>query len=195
VTTTEDDTISRIHRAACRLFRHRGFHGTSVREIADEVGIQGGSLYAHMDSKDDLLWEIVSVAADRFFAALQPIVEGPLGIMQKLRAAVLAHVDVITGDMDAAAVYSVEWRHLSASRREAFTRRRDEYERLFRGLVDEAVRGRFLSVTDVASATLFILSSLNWMFTWYNPEGRMSADEVGRMMANYIFDGLKRRTA
>jgi len=195
MTQTIDPALTRIHAAACRLFRQRGFHGTSVRDIAEEVGIQGGSLYAHIESKDDLLWEIVDAAAERFFVAIRPIIDSPLGIMQKLRAAIIAHVGVITSDLDAAAVYSVEWRHLSPARRTRFTRRRDEYERLFRGLVDEAVRGRFLAVHDVASATLFILSCLNWMFTWFSPGGRLSAEEVAGMMADYIFDGLRRRTA
>lgn len=185
----------RIHRAACRLFRRLGYPGASIREIADEVGLQGGSLYSHIESKDDLLWEILSAAADRFFAALRPIAASDREVLQKLRAAIIAHVGVITSDMDAAAVYSVEWRHLSEKRRQAFTQRRDEYERLFRSLVDQAVRERYLSVHDVSSATRFILSCLNWMFTWFNPEGRQTAEEVARMMADYVFDGLRRRTA
>ena len=64
---------NQIHRVAARLFRQTGFHATSVRDIAEAVGIQGGSLYNHVQSKDDLLWEIVNGSADRFFAALRPI--------------------------------------------------------------------------------------------------------------------------
>jgi len=184
-----------IHRAACRLFRERGFHATSVRDIAEAVGLQGGSLYAHVEKKDDLLWDIVNEAADRFFTALQPIVDADLEIMQKLRNAILAHLDVITSDLDAAAVYTVEWRHLSSERCAAVTKRRDEYEALFRSLVGEAIRERFISAIDAPSAALFILSALNYVFTWYRPGGRLSPEEVGRMLADYIFDGLRRRTA
>ena len=114
-----------IHRAACRLFRERGFHATSVRDIAESVGIRGGSLYAHVEKKDDLLWAIVNDSADRFFAGLKPIVEADLETMQKLRNAILAHLDVITSDLDAAAVYTVEWRHLTSERCAAVTKRRD----------------------------------------------------------------------
>jgi len=183
-----------IHRTASRLFRERGFHATSVRDIAEQVGLRGGSLYAHVEKKDDLLWDIVNEAADRFFAALRPISEADLDIMQKLRKAVLAHLEVVTSDLDAAAVYTVEWRHLSPERREAITRRRDEYEGLFRDLVDEAIRQRFVSAIDAPSAALFILSALNYVFTWYRPDGRLSPEEVGQMLADYIFDGLRRRT-
>ena len=190
----ERSTREQIHKTACRLFRERGFHATSVRDIAEAVGLQGGSLYAHIDSKEDLLWDIVNAAADRFFAALGPIVESRLDTMRKLRQAIVAHVEVVAGDLDAAAVYTVEWRHLSPDRMSAITARRDDYERLFRSLVSQAIQDRFLTPTDAAGASLFILSSLNYMFTWYKPDGRMSPEEVGRMLADYIFDGLRRRT-
>ena len=74
------------------------------------------------------------------------------------------------------------------------TKRRDEYEALFRGLVSEAIRERFISAIDAPTAALFILSALNYVFTWYHPGGRLSPEEVGRMLADYIFDGLRRRT-
>ncbi len=155
----------------------------------------GGSLYSHIAGKDDLLWEILVASADRFFAALRPILDADRGAMQKLRAAIVAHVGVITGDLDAAAVYTFEWRHLPEERRAAFTARRDEYERLFRGLVEQAMRERFIGSSSAASATLFILSALNWVSVWYRPDGPMSGEDVGAMLADYLFEGLKRRTA
>lgn len=190
-----EDKRLQIHRAACKLFRENGFHGTSVRDIAERVGLVGGSLYAHIEAKDDLLWEIVDAAAERFFAALNPIVSSELAPLQKLRSAMIAHVGVISDDLDAAAVYSVEWRHLSPDRRAAFTRRRDEYEKMFRGLARTAMREGFLAVHDEATATLFILSVLNWMFTWYRPDGPLSPEDIGRIMSDYVLEGLKRRTA
>lgn len=187
-------TKSQIHQAACRLFRERGFHATSVRDIAEAVGLQGGSLYAHMNSKDDLLWEIVNVAANQFFSAIRPIIEAETDILHKLRRAMIAHVNVVAGDIDAAAVYTVEWRHLSAERRAAITERRDEYEGLFCSLVSQAIQQRYLTPTDAADATRFILSSLNYVFTWYKADGPLSPLEIGVMLTDYIFDGLKRRT-
>lgn len=190
-----EDRKSQIHHAACKLFHEQGFHGTSIRDIAERVGMLGGSLYSHISSKDEILWEIVDAAADRFFAALRPIVDSQLGTLQKLKAAIVAHVGVIAGDMDAAAVYTVEWRHLVPNRRAAFTKRRDEYELMFRSLVREAIHSRFIASPDETTATLFILSVLNWMFTWYRPDGPMTPEDVGRWMSEYIFDGLRRRTA
>ncbi len=184
-----------IVAVAARLFRERGYHATSVRDIADAVGIQGGSLYAHVAGKDDLLWEIVNRSADLFFAAMQPIVDSDRTIVLKIRDAITAHVRVITDDLDAAAVYSTEWRHLPEDRREAFAARRDAYESLFRKLIGSAIRERFITATDEAFASLFVLSALNWIYQWYRPGGRLTADDVGSLMADYVLDGLRRRTA
>ncbi len=190
----DNSRINEIRRVASRLFRDDGYHGTSVRDIAEAVGIQGGSLYTHVESKDDLLWDIVNHSADRFFAAIESIVESDREIMPKLHDAMVAHVGVITADLDAAAVYSTEWRHLAGNRRAAFASRRDAYEQLFRGMIRQGVRDRLISSSDEVFASLFVLSSLNWVYQWFRPDGRLTTDELGQLMADYIFDGLRRRT-
>jgi AcrR family transcriptional regulator len=141
-----------------------------------------------------VLWEIVTHSADRFFAALRPVLESDRAAPRKLRDAIIAHVGVITADLDSAAVYTNEWRHLSDERRAEFTARRDEYQELFRGLVRQGIREGFLSPVDEAYATLFILSALNYVYLWYRAEGRMSSEALATMMADFIFDGLRRRT-
>jgi AcrR family transcriptional regulator len=183
-----------IRQVAARLFRERGFHATSVRDIAEAVGLQGGSLYTHVQSKDDLLLEIVHHSANRFFSALEPIVSSDRDLLAKLREAIIAHVNVITEDLDAACVYTTEWQHLPPDRREAVAARRDEYERLFRGLIQQGIRQGFLAPLDEAYATRFVLSTLNYLYVWFKPEGRASADDVARMLANFVLDGLRRRT-
>ena len=183
-----------IQHAAARLFRERGFHGTSVRDIADSVGLQGGSLYAHVTSKDDLLLEIAERSAERFFKAVRPVIESDRSVGRKFREALIAHIGVITSDLDAAAVYTTEWRHLPDALKARVASRRDEYENLFRTLVRQGIREGFLSPVDESYATLFILSTLNYVHLWFRPDGRMTSDEVAGMMAEFIFDGLRRRT-
>jgi len=191
LTVTKKDEA---RQAAAKLFCEQGYHATSVRDIAERIGIQGGSLYSHFASKDELLWAVVSDAADRFFASLRPVIEADAPILNKLRKAVIAHIEVVTNDLDAAAVYIVEWRHLGDERRQEVTKLRDEYEALWRDMVEQGIRDRVLAATDAASVSRFILSSLNYLFTWYRPDGPMTAEEVGSMMADYILDGIKRRT-
>src|SRR6478672_4061032 len=117
-----------IEDAASSLFHERGYSATSVRDIARAVDIQGASLYAHVASKQDVLWSIVEGTAARFeVAAADPgaIVFGP-GV--HLISLVRAHVGVVTDDIERASVFVHEWRALDPERRDDIARRRDAYE-------------------------------------------------------------------
>jgi AcrR family transcriptional regulator len=186
------DRREQVLATAERMFAHRGFHATSVRDIADALNIKGGSLYAHIESKDDLLWEIVNAAADRFFRAAEPIVHSNLLTIEKIKRLMVAHVRVITDNLDAAAVYSSEWRNLSDGRRREFARRRNEYERIVRDLVRGCIREGAFADVDEKFATLLILSSMNWIYQWYRPDGAMTPDEIAGKLTGMLFNGLRR---
>lgn len=174
------------------LFAERGFQATSIRDVAAALELQAGSLYAHIDSKDDLLWESVSAAADRFFAAVEPIVQSDLVPIEKLRRVIAAHVAVITENLAAAAVFSTEWRHLADKRKLRFAARRDDYEGMVRSLVVDCIREGLFAAVDEKFATLLILSSINWIYQWYSPDGPMTADEISRKLTDMLFNGLRR---
>ncbi len=181
-----------VLEAAERLFSQRGYEATTVRDIADALAIKPGSLYAHIETKEDLLWGILSAAADRFFACVEPIVRSDLVTLEKLRRVIAAHVRVLTQSASAAAVYTNEWRHLSEPRRTEFAKRRDSYERIFRELVHDAIREGTFGDVDEKFAALLILSSLNWIYQWYRPGGVMTPDEIARKITDLLFNGLRR---
>ncbi|MEK6797926.1 MAG: TetR/AcrR family transcriptional regulator [Planctomycetota bacterium] len=178
--------------ASERLFSDRGYEATTVRDIADALGLQPGSLYAHIQTKEDLLWEILESAADRFFDAVRPVVESDLLTLEKLRRAIAAHVGVITQSARAAAIYSTEWRHLGETRRREFASRRDAYERMFRTLVHDAVCEGVFGDVDEKFGALLILSSINWVYQWYKPDGPMPPEEIARRITDLLFNGMKR---
>jgi AcrR family transcriptional regulator len=192
---TRTETSARkaqLLETAERLFRQRGYQATSMRDIAAEIGIKGGSLYSHVASKEDLLQEIAVRAADDFFTAIEPIIAADEPAQLKLRRAIIAHVGVITQNLDAAAVYFHEWRHLSEPHRSAFARRRDAYEALFRGIIGEGIRAGIFAPVDEKFAALLVLSALNWTHQWYRPDGAMSPEEIGRTLADLLCNGLYR---
>jgi AcrR family transcriptional regulator len=178
--------------AAERLFREKGYLATSVRDIGKAVGVQGASLYHHMGGKEELLWAIATRAADEFFAALQPVMAADEATALKLRKAVIAHVGVITRNLDASAVYFNEWRHLKKEQRTQFARRRDEYEGMFRALLGQGIREGIFAPVDERFAARLVLSALNWTHQWYRPDGPMTADEIGSTLADMLLNGLYR---
>src|SRR3990172_10708777 len=129
-----------ILAAAERLFREKGYLAASIGDMGRAGGGGGASLYHHIGGKEELLWVIATRAADEFFAALQPIAASGEATPLKLRKAIIAHVGVITRNLDASAVYFNEWRHLKRKQRDQFARRRDEYEGMFRTLLGQGIR-------------------------------------------------------
>ena len=190
--TTETPRRAQIEAAASALFRERGYAATSVRDIAQALNLQGGSLYAHMASKEDVLWAIVCRAADRFNAEVGPIAadtESPPA--QRLRNMIRAHVGVVTSIQKDAAVFLHEWRFLSADRRAQISARRDAYEALFRvTIADGITRGDFRAV-DARLTAMAILSALNGIPTWYRPTGAMTADDVADQHAELFLHALE----
>ncbi|MEK7756605.1 MAG: TetR/AcrR family transcriptional regulator C-terminal domain-containing protein, partial [Planctomycetota bacterium] len=127
-----------------------------------------------------------------FFEAVQPIVDSNQVTVEKLRRLIAAHVRVITESAEAAAVYNTEWRHLTEPRRKEFAARRDAYERIVRGLVHDAIREGTFGDVDEKFATLLILSSINWIYQWYRPDGPMTPEEIARKITDLLFNGLRR---
>jgi TetR/AcrR family transcriptional regulator, cholesterol catabolism regulator len=182
---------AQIQAVAETLFRDRGYLATSMRDIADEMQMKGGSLYAHIQSKEELLLTIAHQAADVFFAALLPISTLTIAPEAKLQAAMIAHVQVITTHLNAAAVYFDEWRHLSQPERDRFAARRDEYEAIFQGILHEGIASQRLRAVDERLTTLHLLSSLNAVRHWYRHNGRLSATAVAESLADMLMLGLR----
>jgi TetR/AcrR family transcriptional regulator, cholesterol catabolism regulator len=169
-----------IDEVASELFHANGYAATSVRDIARALDIQGASLYAHVASKEDLLWAIVDRAATAFErAADRAVADTPTAdAVERLAALVEAHVEVVTADPRRSSVFVTEWRHLSADRRVAIGTRRDAYEARFRATIEDGAAVGALRATDPAVAATFILTALNGIATWYRPDGRLSPDRI-----------------
>lgn len=169
-----------IDAVAGELFRANGYAATSVRDIAKALDIQGASLYAHVASKEDLLWAIVARAATDFELAAQlAIADTPSAdAVERLAALVEAHVEVVTADPDRSSVFVTEWRHLSGDRRAAIAERRDAYEARFRDTIADGIAVGAFRSTDPAIAATFILTALNGIATWYRATGRLSPDRI-----------------
>ena len=169
-----------IDDVASELFHANGYAATSVRDLAKALDIQGASLYAHVASKEDVLWSIVDEAAARFErGADQALAEtATADPVERLAALVDSHIEVITADPERASVFVTEWRHLSGERRAAIAQRRDAYEARLRALIDEGIAVGVFRSTDPAIAATFLLTALNGVAAWYRPDGRLSADRI-----------------
>jgi AcrR family transcriptional regulator len=180
---------SELTRQAARLFAERGYHGTSIGDLAEAMGVQKGSLYAHIESKQDLLYRTMREGADAFHAALDAIDER-LPATEKIRLALRAHLGVVADQLDVATVFVREWRYLEGVRREEILSERRRYEERFRALFREGrEHGELRTDLDEASAALLALSALNWAYTWLTP-GRDTNELADRFYA-LLVDGMR----
>ncbi len=190
-----DNPKAALIEAAGKLFSQKGYYGTTIRDIAQERGIRSGSLYAHIESKEDLLYEIVDVASQAFIDALEPIVATSRPPQEKLIQALAAHIRVISTHLETSRVFLHEWLLLTGARRHIIEDRRNHYEALWTALLQEGIdRGTFAPVS-LRFARLVILSVANWVYLWYDPAGPMNPDQIAEEFGRLILYGLVHPTA
>ncbi|MBA2361200.1 MAG: TetR/AcrR family transcriptional regulator [Actinobacteria bacterium] len=178
-----------LTRAAARLFAERGYHGTSIGDLARALGVQKGSLYAHIDSKQDLLFEAMSEGARAFHEALDAVPDDRPAA-ERIRLALRAHLRVVAEQLDVATVFVREWRYLEGERAEAFVAERRRYEERFRALFREGREvGALRTDLDEHAAVLLVLSAANWAYTWL-PEGA-DTDELADRFVSLLVDGVR----
>ena len=178
-----------LTRQAARLFAEKGYHGTSIGEIAEALGVQKGSLYAHIQSKQDLLYETMVEGARAFHAGLDAIPEDAPAT-EKIRLALRSHLRVVADQLDVATVFVQEWRYLEGERRDEIVAERRRYEERIRALFREGRElGELRSDLDDSTAARLALSAANWAYTWLEP-GR-DTDDLADRFYEQLLDGMR----
>lgn len=184
-----------VTRAAARLFSERGYHGTSMQHLGDALGIQRGSIYAHIGSKEELLFDVVNAGADHFLQRAERVLASPALASTKLRRLLVGHIETAIEHLDAATVFLNEWRYLSEGPRSEIQAKRDRYEQMVRNVIQEGVAaGEFRGEADIRFAATLVLSAGNWTYAWYRPGGELGPTEIGERFATLVLNGLQTRT-
>src|SRR5437016_7618908 len=179
-----------ILEAAIVLFGKRGFAGTTMRDIAQEVGVLPGSLYAHIDSKETLLDEIVELGIDSFLAIESSLPQAG-SVVARLRAAIKAHVRIAAEYPGRSLVVFHQWRFLTEPNLTRALNKRRRYQQIFVRLIDAGIAdGSFEPGLDSKIAVFTILGALNWVPEWYSPTGHSNPSDIGDKLADNLIKGL-----
>ena len=177
--------------AAGHLFSQKGYHGTSMRDLGRELGLLGSSLYAHVDSKQDLLVEVVEAGARLFQASADAATQIEGTAEARLRALIEGHIDVVLENVAVARTFLNEARVLDHEHREKVLEARDAYESAFRAVIAEGrADGSFRDDVDPKTAAIFILSILNAIERWYRPGGRLDRARLIDEVTAFVESGL-----
>lgn len=184
---TRDDVVA----AAGRLFAEKGYHGTSMRDLGRELGLLGSSLYSHVESKQDLLVDVVEEGASLFEASAASATAAGGSADERLRALISGHVDVVIENIDVARTFLNEARMLDTEHRAKVVAARDAYEQAFREVISQGVEdGSFRSDVDPKTSSIFILSILNAIERWYRPDGVLDRRALVDELAAFVTSAL-----
>jgi AcrR family transcriptional regulator len=183
---------TRVRAAALRLFREKGYHATSMRDIALEVGMNKGSLYSYIRSKEDLLIPLFGHAMGLLTAEIEAITaDASLTPTERLTRAIHAHVLNVAENLDILTVYLSEWRQLASESLADVREKRERYAALFFGILEDGVqRGEFRPM-DTRVAMLNMIGMCNWLFRWYRPDGRLTPDKIADEMVELVLNGVR----
>jgi AcrR family transcriptional regulator len=187
VTSRRDQVI----QTAAELFREKGYVGSSMRDLAQMLGIEAASLYSHIRSKEEILHILCFEMADKFRDSLEKVENTNTTWSAKLKLGITGHIAVMADNLTASAVFMNEHRHLSEPSLSKFLRLRINYVNRFKNIIAQGIEsGEFVKV-DTKLAVMTLFSSLNWMPHWYDPEGIIDPIQLGNQLADMLIEGLK----
>lgn len=177
--------------AAAQIFHRQGYANSSVKEIADAVGLLKGSLYYYIDSKEDLLFRVLAEIHDEAHAIVDAV-EGLGGSpLARLREYVQRHIEFNAANLTQIAVYYHDWKMLAPSRRAAILARRRSHERFVIALIEEAqAAGELDPELQPSLLANGILGAANWIYTWYQPKGSVTPQHLGELYGQIVTSGI-----
>ena len=190
MTTVMTDRRAEIVDAAARLFFARGYGGTSIQDVADEVGILKGSLYHHIDAKDDLLVAVIDEVHDAAMARLAAAGEREGSVVDRLVWFLRDHAVYNCHHVARIGVYFREFEHLTGERRDRVAADRRTYDRYVRSVIEQGQEaGEIPAAVDARLTANALLGMVNWTYQWFDPDTN-DADEVADGLAALAADML-----
>ena len=187
-------TADRVWTVAAQLFREKGYHAATTRELADRLDITRASLYYHVSKKEDLLYGICVESLRRVSSAVEEALESEQDPIERIRTLIRCHIGSMLTDLDMHATMLLDLQQLRGEQLAEVMKLRDAYE----ATVDSVVAGAKAAgalrsdITD-KNASLALFNLLNWTITWYRPEGRLRPEEFAGVIADIYLDGARPR--
>jgi AcrR family transcriptional regulator len=184
-----------VVEAASKLFREKGYHGTSMQDIGDAVGIYKGSLYEHITSKEDLLFAVIGGGLEWTTSRLEAIGNSQLSPLEKLKEAVKHHINATATLQDVVGVLLEDAKHLSGAKRRSVVKLQERYEEIIQQILEDGIRAGQFRPCDVKIVSFAILGMCNWIYRWYSEQGRLTPEEIARVFTDFILQGIGLETA
>ena len=187
----ESNRRDALLRVSAKLFREKGFDGTSIRDISNAAGMHSGSPFYHFKTKQDILVAVMEQGLAEGLRKSDEVMAQSLPAEQKLKGLIRAQLGTILEEgNDFIPVLLYDWRSLNAANRRRIVALKDRYDALWQQVIDELQRAGHMP-GDAQLVRLLILGAVNWTGTWYRAGGRLSLDEVAEGCAQLFLQGAR----
>ncbi len=183
-------TMEAIRKAGLRLIFEHGYEAMSLRQLAAEVGIQAGSLYNHISTKQELLFDLIQDHINELLRQLDRALQGKEDPLEKLRAFVAFHVTYHMSRKREVFIANSELRSLEPKNYESIVALRGAYEQRLAGILADGVAKGVFEVADVQVATFAIIALLTGLCTWYRPGGRLTREAIVDAHEKLVLSGV-----
>lgn len=173
---------------AGKLFRRKGFNGTSMQDIASEVGILKGSIYYYFNSKNEIFREVLNKGISPILKKAELIMSKDLPPKEKLRELIKDHINYIMDHNFSLVLFFREKENIAASQMKQYIESRSKYEKIFKNVLKEGIDQGVFPQVNISLTVFAILGMCNWIIQWYNPSGPRSHDEIIDHMVYLICD-------
>jgi AcrR family transcriptional regulator len=182
-----------ILRKAAAMFREKGFAATSMRDLAETVGIEAASLYNHIRSKNEMLEAICFDVANRFTANMDIIEASEQKSIKKVETLLRFHIQQMVGNYEEVYVSDREWRHLDEPYLSNFQNQRRIYRKRFAAIIEDGISKNEIRRIDAPTAVLIVLHAVSGIESWHRSKVKINAQELEDNMVMIMIDGLRKQ--
>lgn len=179
-----------VYAKAAMLFRKKGYLNASVNEIAQELGIQKGSLYYYINDKETLLFDILNRTMDTMLERVGHLPSEETGPAKKLDHAIHAHIVNASQYLNEFSVLLHDTKHLQPELRDKILSKRNQYEEIFLRIIREGISKKVFLKEDPKMLAYMILGSCNWLYQWFSPDGAKSPRQIANLFSKIFLNGL-----
>ena len=178
--------------AAARNFAEKGYAQTSIQDIAESMGMLKGSLYYYIDTKEDLLFEVIHSTMVTWQELARSVRDSAAPTLDRLRTYIYRNIEGSLAARDRTAVFIHDFQNLSPERRRVILDLRHEHDGLLRELIQTAKDEKLISNdVNVKLVALAILTMSGSLYRWYDPAGSLSSEAIAEQLTQFVLQGLR----
>jgi AcrR family transcriptional regulator len=181
-----------IIEKASKLFREKGFGAASMRDLAEQVGVEAASLYNHIQSKSEILQAICFKVANEFIAYLDAVEASGEPILKKMELIIRFHIRMMLEQYEYVYISDHEWRHLPEPYLSNFLNQRRSYRKSLSDIIERGISKGEIKPIEPYVAVLTILSAISGIDSWQRSRKSISAEVLEANMVKYLIEGLKK---